>query len=93
MLQYHGLRDIEPDHPIKDEVFDYDDVDDCGNPRVGTYSLPEDEDVDPVNGRIFESLSIDFRHCFAASLTLSLVEHIVDGQLIREFMEDAAAGR
>ncbi|KAH4924798.1 hypothetical protein HBI70_096700 [Parastagonospora nodorum] len=73
--QYHGLRDIEPDHPIKDEVFDYDDVDDCGNPRVGTYSLPEDEDVDPVNGRIFE------------------MEHIVDGQLIREFMEDAAAGR
>ncbi|KAI4621511.1 hypothetical protein J4E80_003881 [Alternaria sp. BMP 0032] len=40
MPEYLQINDLPPTEPIMDEVIEFEDVDDCGNPRIHRISLP-----------------------------------------------------
>lgn len=71
-LQYNDLSNIDLDHRIRRQVLDYDDVDDCGNPRISNYVMPDDPGEDD---REFESMTEHLRtlllirsHCLQWSI-------------------------
>lgn len=79
------ISQLPSDHALMDEVIDYEDTDDCGNTRLSPHSL--------LRGDFIKACRDP--HSFASTLTLIHfeVEHIFDGSLIAQFMQDAAAGR
>jgi hypothetical protein len=64
---------------------DFDLRDDCGNTVLGHFSLPSDE--------LFQSRFVPIKKIYLSALTQVTVEHTFDGNLVRQFMEDAAARR
>jgi hypothetical protein len=88
--EYYSWSNLEPNHPIYDELLDYVSFDDCGNLRLASLSIPYTANG---NGRVYESKR-HFQGIFSGPYAdEKIVEHLFDGNVMATFMEDAAAGR